>query len=129
MTARASQLLRRGLVLAVMLIMCGFIAFGRLQCDGWAFNEYDAEMHIAAFAVLTALAIIAFPRVALHRLAIGLIVLGGALEVLQATPGLNRTPSWSDFASNIVGIGFALFVVTIVRSKQSDPPKPDDPNI
>lgn len=116
MSEPRSNTLRRGLVVAVILVMSGFIAFGRLQRDGWASHEYDAEMHFAAFATITLLAVIAWPRAALDQLLIGLAILAGVTELLQFTPGINRTPSWSDFGFDICGILAMLCVVAAIRA-------------
>lgn len=116
MSEPKSNTFRRGLVVMVILVMSAFIAFGRLQRDGWAFNEYDAEMHFAAFATITLLAVIAWPRAALVHLFAALTLLAGVTELLQFAPGLIRTPSWSDFGFNICGILAMLGIVAALRA-------------
>lgn len=117
MSEPRSNTLRRGLVVAVILTMAGFIAFGHLPPDGFPFQRYDAHLHFSAFATITTLAVIAWPRATIGHLFAGLAMLAGLTELLQFVPGLNRTPSLSDFGFNICGIATVLGVVTVLRTK------------
>lgn len=105
--------IRRNLALTVILVLGSVIAFA--SPPGWAIQDFDGYLHFAAFVVITLLAVTAYPRVALSHIAVGVAILGGATELLQFMPGINRTPSWSDFAFNIIGIGAALAAVILVR--------------
>lgn len=117
MSELKSNALRRGFVAAVILIIAGFIAFGRVPSNGFPFQRYDAHLHFAAFAAITMLAVIARPRTATSHLFVSLATLAAATELLQFIPSLNRTPSWSDFGFNISGIVAMLSAVAILRSK------------
>lgn len=108
--------LRRGLVVAVILTIAGFVAFGHLPPDGFPFQRYDAHLHFSAFAAITLLAVIAWPRAAIGHLLASLAILAGVTELMQFTPGISRTPSWSDLAFNICGIAAMLGVVTAARA-------------
>lgn len=116
MSEPRSNTVRRSLVLAVMLVMSGLIAFGRLQFDGLVIQNHDAYLHFAAFATIALLAIFAWPGTGLSKLFAGLTILAGLTELLQFTPGLNRTPSWSDFGFNICGIATMLCLVAVARA-------------
>ncbi|MDY6827829.1 MAG: VanZ family protein [Pseudomonadota bacterium] len=69
-------------------------------------SMHDKVQHVVAFAGLGALA--TWSR-ALPSMWLGLaflVALGGAIELLQGvTP--ERTPSWSDFAADLVGLALA----------------------
>lgn len=82
----------------------------------WPIQDYDAYLHFAAFATITLLAVIAWPRAAIGQLFAGLTVLAGMTELLQFVPGISRTPSWSDFGFNICGIVTMLCVVAAARA-------------
>lgn len=112
-----SSSLRRNFVVAVILVLSGFIAFGQFQHLGWPIEDYDSYLHFAAFATISLLAAIAWPRAWFRLLFVGLAILAGATELLQFTPGISRTPSWSDFGFNICGIAVMLGVVAALRAK------------
>jgi VanZ family protein len=78
-------------------------------------QEYDAHLHFAAFAVITLLAVTAFPRIPLSHMFVGLALLGGAIELLQFVPGVGRQPDWADFGFNILGIDSVLIIMGVVR--------------
>src|SRR5690606_35109487 len=49
----------------------------------------DKLLHVLAFATLSLLGCLAFPRVSLLKLAVALSAFGALIEVVQAIPGLN----------------------------------------
>lgn len=104
----------RGIVIVVILGIGGIIAFA--SSPGWPIQDYDGYLHFAAFAMITLLAVIAWPRAARDHLFAGLVVLAGVTELLQFIPGISRTPSWTDFAFNICGIAFMLGIVAAARA-------------
>jgi hypothetical protein len=100
---------------AVTAIVTASAVIALAPSPGWPIHEYDAHLHFSAFAVITLLAVTAFPRVSLGRMLVGLALLGGVIELLQFTPGFNRQPDWADFGFNILGIDAALIVVALAR--------------
>ena len=85
--------------------------------SGWPIQNYDGYLRFAAFAAISLLAVIAWPRARLSLLLVGLAILAGVTELLQFTPGISRTPSWSDFGFNMCGIAAMLGVVAAPRAK------------
>lgn len=70
----------------------------------------DKFLHILAFSVLTLLAAIGYPKLALARLMAGLIAFGALIEAAQAIPALNRSSELADLladAAAVVAVGLA----------------------
>jgi hypothetical protein len=103
----------RGVVVTAITAACAIIAFA--PSPGWAMQEYDGHLHFAAFAVITLLAVTAFPRIPLSHMLMGLALLGGAIEFLQFTPGVGRQPDLADFGFNLLGIDCALILAALLR--------------
>ena len=80
------------------------------------FNLWDKAQHALAFAVLTGLAVLGWPQPALRwRLLFSLVVLGGAIEVVQHLSGW-RHGEWADWAADAVGV---VLVGLLVRTWQA----------
>lgn len=75
----------------------------------------DKYQHMFAFTVLATLAGLAWPRLALWRLALGLSLFGALIEVAQLTPGLNRTADRWDWLADTAAVLVALAIVAIAR--------------
>lgn len=75
----------------------------------------DKVQHILAFVVLTALALAAYPRTHPVRIAAGLFVLGGLIELVQLLPMLRREGSWLDFAADCGAVLAVLLVGVPIR--------------
>ena len=71
----------------------------------------DKWQHMLAFAVLTALASLGWPRLHWWRLLIGLSLFGAAIEVVQAIPALHRD---SDVMDWVADTGAALVLLSIM---------------
>lgn len=67
-------------------------------------NPSDKVQHMVAFAVLTTLALAAYPRTNAAGIAIALFALGGLIEVAQLIPALGREGSWLDFAADCAAV-------------------------
>lgn len=76
----------------------------------------DKLAHFGAFAVLTLLALLAFPEARPLTLLIGLAGLGLGIELLQATPVIDRTPEGMDLLADIGAIVSILVLSKITRS-------------
>jgi VanZ family protein len=74
------------------------------------FSIWDKAQHAFGFAVLTLLAVQAYPSHPRLRLAILLLLLGGAIELAQSASGW-RTGDWRDGLANAVGIAVVLMLV------------------
>jgi VanZ family protein len=79
-----------------------------------AINVWDKLQHVLAYLTLAVTGGVAFPgRRRLPRLAIGLLILGCALEALQGfVPG--RDVSFDDAVANAIGVGLGLAIAHLV---------------
>lgn len=75
----------------------------------------DKVQHILAFAALTALALAAFPRAGPVTILAPLVILGAAIELLQAGMGLGRDGAWLDWAADCGAIAAVLLVGVPLR--------------
>lgn len=75
----------------------------------------DKVQHMLAFAVLTLLAVLAFPRTAWWRIAMGLSLFGIAIEIVQAIPVLHRDSDWLDWVADTAAVGAMLALIAVVR--------------
>jgi VanZ family protein len=66
------------------------------------FDIWDKAQHASAFLVLTGLGFWAFPASAM-RVAVGLLVYGGMIELAQAATGW-RTGDWQDWVADAIGV-------------------------
>lgn len=64
----------------------------------------DKAEHMLAFAALTGTAMLGWPRVSAWRLALALVLLGAAIELVQAIPLVDRDSDWRDWAADSVAI-------------------------
>ncbi len=81
----------------------------------------DKLQHIAAFATLTLLAVAAYPRAELLRIAERLILVGAVIEVVQSIPALHRDCDIRDLLTDCLAIGVVMVVVVLYRQA----PQPD----
>jgi hypothetical protein len=75
----------------------------------------DKLLHVLAFSVLAALAAFAYPRLRLLTIFLGLAVFGGAIEAVQAIPGLGREASWLDLLADVGALAVVLLLVGVIR--------------
>jgi hypothetical protein len=78
-------------------------------------NPSDKVLHVLAFLVLAGLAAFAYPRVPLIVIFFGLVIFGGAIEIVQAVPELDREPSWLDWLADVVAAAAVLLAVGAMR--------------
>lgn len=74
----------------------------------------DKALHMAAFAVLASLAALAFRRTPLWRIGLGLLLFGGAIEVVQGLPIVGRDADARDLVADAAGIALALPLSALV---------------
>ena len=68
----------------------------------------DKLQHMAAFAVLSLLAWLAFPRQRLSVLFLTLAAIGGLIEILQMIPALHRDADVKDWIADCLAIAAVL---------------------
>ena len=61
----------------------------------------DKWLHVLAFTILTVLARLAFPRAHALSMLLGLSMLGGLIELIQAIPALGRDANLADWAGSL----------------------------
>lgn len=75
----------------------------------------DKVQHILAFAVLTLLMTLGWPRLALWKAAAMMALLGAAIEFIQLVPALNRTGEFADWLADIAATVTVLAIVALAR--------------
>ncbi len=75
----------------------------------------DKVNHILAFAVLSVLAAIAYPRANLIKIFVGLVIFGAMIELVQAIPALKRDADLMDLLADAISSGICLSVIAGVR--------------
>jgi hypothetical protein len=75
----------------------------------------DKVQHMAAFAVMTALASLAWPTLRRHRILLTLSAFGAFIELVQAIPALHRDCDWRDWVADTLAILVTLVAVSLWR--------------
>lgn len=88
--------------------------------------ENDKSQHILAFVTLTALFCWAFPKTRWYWVLGSLALIGGAIEIAQTIPGLNRTSDIADWYADVAAAAFTMVAVRVVsRAMNSRNPRAD----
>lgn len=82
--------------------------------------ESDKVQHIAAFVVLTVLAVAAYPQTELLRIAERLTLVGAVIEVVQSIPALHRDCDIKDLLTDCLAIGMVMAIVISYRGVVGD---------
>jgi VanZ family protein len=91
---------------------------------------WDKAEHFTAFFGLMLLSVVAFPRASLWRLGAILSVAGALVELIQATPLVNRDGDIKDWVADTIGILAVVGVMIggVLRDRlQAAGPLPPDP--
>ena len=75
----------------------------------------DKLQHMAAFAALTLLAAVSFPKPRYRRIFVAMAALGAAIEVMQMIPSLQRDAQVSDWLVDCAAIIAALLLCAVIR--------------
>lgn len=78
-------------------------------------QEDDKAWHMAAFAVLSVLASLAFPAAPLTRIGERLSFLGALIEVVQGIPALHRDRDIFDWMADTAAVIVTLVLVAAIR--------------
>jgi hypothetical protein len=76
----------------------------------------DKMQHAAAFFTLVLLGGLAYPRISLLKLVIGLAAFGALIEFVQAIPVLHRQTELLDWVADVGGIAAAIVVLGAWRA-------------
>lgn len=87
------------------------------------FRYEDKAHHALAFAVLPVLGWLGRFR-SMLRLALGLVALGAAIELMQGLT-FTRTPEWGDLLADVIGVAAGMVVVAWWRRRSARQPGED----
>ncbi|MEA3017672.1 MAG: hypothetical protein QOI38_2394 [Sphingomonadales bacterium] len=76
----------------------------------------DKVQHILAFAALALLAALAYRRVSVWRLGLGLSLFGAAIELVQLIPALQRDGDVVDWCADTVSAALVLALARLLQS-------------
>ena len=79
----------------------------------------DKIQHMLAFATLALLGSLAYPRVALIRLLLGLAAFGALIELVQLIPALHRDSELADLLADTAATGAVLLLVHLLWRRRS----------
>lgn len=122
MTRSHRRLLRYLLRVAFVLVL-GFLLYAGLRQNPAPemFHEEDKLYHLLGFAALIACTRLAFPRGTWWWQALGVLALGGGIELLQNLEPA-RTGSIWDFLFDLLGVGLGLLLVRLPLFKRLGAP-------
>ena len=83
--------------------------------SGPSLLPWDKAQHFLAFATLTTLALVAFPRVNAAWLGLGLSLFGAFIEVVQGTPLVHRDCDVWDWAADTIAVLAVMAVLATAR--------------
>lgn len=76
----------------------------------------DKTQHVATFAVLTALALWAYPKLGLVKVAAGMIAFGAVIEFVQMLPAVGREGDLGDFLADVAAVASVVALALLVRT-------------
>ena len=74
----------------------------------------DKSQHVLAFVVLTALFRWAYPTARWFWILGSLALIGGAIEIAQAIPGLNRTSDFADWIADVAAVALTIVLIRLI---------------
>ena len=74
----------------------------------------DKSQHVLAFVVLTALFCWAYPTARWFWILGSLALIGGAIEIAQAIPGLNRTSDFADWLADVAAVALTIVLIRLI---------------
>lgn len=111
---RAVTLLRVAFWTALLL---SFVLASMPQPPELPGNVSDKLLHMAAFAALTLLGGLAYPRLSLLKLALALSAFGAGIELVQGLPAVGRHREFMDWIADSAAIAAIVFAVFILRRR------------
>jgi hypothetical protein len=105
---RAVTLLRVVFWAAVLLSFVVATVPQPLELPG---NPSDKLLHMAAFAALTLLGALAYPRLPLLKLALALSAFGAGIELVQGLPAVGRHREFLDWVADSAAVAAVILVL------------------
>ncbi|WP_269716080.1 hypothetical protein [Caulobacter sp. NIBR2454] len=108
---------------ALFAAACCFTVWQALSPPGGpgSLVPWDKALHGGTFFVLTGMALLAFPKMKLWRVAVLMLGFGGLIEILQSLPLFDRDAEWADMLADAVGIGAVIGVAVAVALRRKLP--------
>lgn len=110
----ASRTVLRWITL-VLVIAVAWLAF-KPSGGPEAGLPWDKANHALAFAVLTAVSALGWPRLGLRRLAVIMLLGGIVIELIQGLPVIGRDADVWDVAADMAGFGLGGLGVLMLRT-------------
>jgi VanZ family protein len=107
-----------GAVLGLALVYTLYEAFKPANSGGGLF-PWDKADHFSAFFVLTGLAMVAFARQPLWRIATAMAILGAAIELIQGLPFVGRDCDFWDWVAELCAIAAVYAVVLAAKMRRT----------
>ena len=107
-----------GIVLSIALAYTLYEAF-KPASDGGGLFPWDKADHFSAFFVLTGLTMVALPRQPLWRIAVGMSVMGAAIELIQGLPFVGRDCDFWDWMAEMVAVAAVYAVILAARMRRT----------
>ncbi len=111
---KMTWLIRAGLMVLVLTVAT--LVFGPFGGDEEKFGLTDKEAHAMAFYALTALGLLAMPRLRKWDVAIFALAFGGAIEIIQ--PYVGRDGNLPDFLADAIGVSLAIVPMVFQGMRQ-----------
>lgn len=110
--------IRPGFVRFVLFVMAAFafvMAILPRPPEILPANPSDKVQHMLAFALLSGLGRLAYPRIRACWIFLWLSAFGALIEVVQAIPALHRDADVHDWLADSIAIAAVLFAASLVR--------------
>jgi VanZ family protein len=88
------------------------------QPPGLLEQTSDKLQHVLAFAALSVALVLAYPRLAWWRACLALWAYGGAIELVQLVPALNRTGEFADWLADAASVALVLPLSAFLRRRR-----------
>jgi VanZ family protein len=114
-----------------LILICWLVAFAALvsatlpQGEAPHLGGSDKLDHMVAFFTLAFLARLAYPRRAPVHLFLAIVAFGGAIELVQMIPAVQRDAEWrdwfADIAATLVGLALATPLLHGLTDRKASP--------
>lgn len=105
--------------LFVALAVISYFAFKPRGMGGGGFFAWDKADHFCAFFVITALAIVAFPRWPMVIIGMTIAAFGVGIELVQGLPFIDRDMDVKDVIAEVVALGAVFGTVIAVHIRRT----------
>lgn len=104
--------------LAFAVAVAGLVTLALIPAEPALAQVNDKLQHFAGFFTLTILGLLAWRREGAWWLVLFLAALGGAIEIVQATPLIGRDGDVMDWLTDLAGIAAALLPALVLMRRR-----------